>query len=683
MHTDRTIDRIIRAALLAIGIGVMVFAAAGAPAFAYAEDTGAQRIIERLADSYEGKTVILQSNDVHGKLDRYRNMAGLRNELADRGADVYLVDSGDFLQGSQYVAFDKGKSLIPLMNAVGYDLVALGNHEFDYGYDALTQLLQRLEATALCNNVLDEKEKCVFDRTAVIENDGVKIGFFGVATPETKTKASASHTQGLTFLSNQTNPTMIHQAEEDVRALKKDGADIVIGLTHLGADSASAPNRSNDLWKGIRDDGIDLILDAHSHDVMTQGDEGEAIMSTGTLFQYIGMVIIDESEKAIEDRGLYPVTGGTWSDPKVKAISDRIIAEADEIYGGKIGETEVELNCFDSRESASKSSWTNGNRDGETNTGDLVADAYRWYALNALKSGKLGGVKEDHVVGLTNGGSIRSGGKPLLGPGDLTRMDIANALPYGNMIEGIYVTGEELLEVLEASTAKCPDEPIAGFPQVSGIDYTIDSRIAYYPREDPYPNSQEHGPKYIRRVKINNVNGKPFSPKDTYVVAANDFVGAGGDTYNPFARARKVGTGGIDEQVVCEYIAQRLEGTVGEEYKAPAGRIEIKTGEAGEVIKGPNPLVVKTSVKKVKVKKLKKKAVSVAVLTVKNKEGKIRYAKASGSSKLTVDTSSGKVKVKKGTRKGTYRIAIDVTAAGNSFCEKKTVRVTAKVKVVK
>ena len=116
---------------------ILAAAVIGWPAFAYATDDG-------LADSYEGKTVILQSNDVHGAVDGYRHMAGLRDELKSRGADVFLVDSGDFLQGNVYVSYCKGRSAITLMNAAEYDVITIGNHDFDYCWPQLEEYLADL-----------------------------------------------------------------------------------------------------------------------------------------------------------------------------------------------------------------------------------------------------------------------------------------------------------------------------------------------------------------------------------------------------------------------------------------------------------------------------------------------------------------------------------------------------------
>ena len=96
--------------------------------FAYAD-----AVFDTFDDRYDGKTVILQTNDVHGAIDQYKYLAGVKEELIKRGADVYVVDSGDFLQGTIYVSWDTGSSALKMMNSAGYDIVTIGNHDLITG----------------------------------------------------------------------------------------------------------------------------------------------------------------------------------------------------------------------------------------------------------------------------------------------------------------------------------------------------------------------------------------------------------------------------------------------------------------------------------------------------------------------------------------------------------------------
>ena len=146
-----------------------------------------------------GKTVILHTNDVHGEIARYAKVAALKAELEARGADVILVDAGDYSQGTIYVSVNKGADAVTMMNAAGYDLATIGNHEFDYGYEQLMLNMAKANFQVLCANV-SKDGKSIFDANTIIEKGGMKIGFFGLETPEAQTKANPALIQGLTFL---------------------------------------------------------------------------------------------------------------------------------------------------------------------------------------------------------------------------------------------------------------------------------------------------------------------------------------------------------------------------------------------------------------------------------------------------------------------------------------------------
>ena len=185
---------------------------------------------------------------------------------------------------------------------------------------------------------------------------------------------------------------------------------------------------------------------------------------------------------------------------------------------------------------------------------------------------KTGGVTVDekHIVAVTNGGGIRAAIKP----GDITKKDINTVLPFGNTIAVVYITGAELLEALEASTYCVPASTIGGFPQVAGINYTINSAKAYDANPETYPGSTYYGPKTINRVTINNINGEPFDAKATYAVITNNFCAGGGDTYYAFASATsKFDTGIPLDEALMDYITTELKGSIGQEYAEPKGNI--------------------------------------------------------------------------------------------------------------
>lgn len=523
----------------------------------------------------DGKTVILHSNDVHGAIDLYAAMAALKADYEAQGAEVILADAGDYSQGTVYVSVNKGADAVTMMNATGYDVVTLGNHEFDYGYAQLAENMKAAKFQVLCADVLGADGKTIFDANTIIEKGGVKIGFFGLDTPEAQTKANPKLIQGLKFLAGADGKELYDCAAAQVADLKAKGADLVVCLAHLGVDESSEPYTSYDLAKNVQ--GIDFIIDGHSHTVMTAGPTGEAIQSTGTAFANIGVITIDNATKKIVGNELkaiwhteknadgksVTVVDYKTRDEKVAAAAKAIIDPIDKAYGEKFAVSEVALNGTKA---------PNGNRDSETNLGDLITDAMLWKVLADAEIT----VPEENVVAITNGGGIRAS----IGVGDVTKKDINTVLPFGNTLAVVYVKGSELLEALEASTF-CTPESIGGFPQVAGMQFTVATYETYDKNDESYPNSTYYGPKTINRVTIGSINGKDFDPEATYAVITNNFVAGGGDTYYAFAAAtNQFDTGLPLDEVVMEYITKELKGVIGETYAEPAGRIVVDQGVA-------------------------------------------------------------------------------------------------------
>ena len=515
------------------------------------EDTATTREPEVMTEeaTMAGKTVILHTNDVHGAIAGYAYIAQLKADYEAKGAEVILVDAGDYSQGEVYVSDTKGLDAVEMMNATGYNVVSLGNHEFDYGFAQLKDNMSKAKFKVLCADVFNADGTPIFDANyTYTTKSGVKIGFFGMETPETQTKANPALIKGLTFA---TDDAFTKAAADQVKALKDD--DIVICVSHLGVDAESKPYRSTDLYAAVK--GIDFIIDAHSHTVMMKGENGEPIQSTGTKFANIGVIVIDDASKKIESNSLYEIKEDTAKDATVAAAAQKIIDRIDKEYGAVFAKSKVELNGAKA---------PNGNRDSETNNGDLITDAMLWKVMQN-KEGLT--VDADHVVAITNGGGIRD----YIKVGDVTKKDIKTVLPFGNTVAVIYVTGAELLEALEASTYSLP---VGGFPQVCGISYTISTAVAYDANAETYPSSTYYGPKTINRVSINSINGKEFKVDDTYAVVTNNFVADGGDTYYAFAAATsKFDTGMTLDVAVMDYITKELKGVIGEQNAAPQGRI--------------------------------------------------------------------------------------------------------------
>lgn len=545
----------------------MVFAMSSALADKATVD--GQTVMVRTAKiDFAGKTVILHSNDVHGAVDGYAYMPKLKATLEGLGADVILVDAGDFSAGNPYVSLSKGHNAIELMNAVGYDVATLGNHEFDFGYEQLMANLADAQFTTICADVYGPDGNLILPATTIVETaSGLKIGFFGMETPETATKVNPGLIEGIRFA---TFDELYEAAQKAIDELAD--ADVVIGLCHLGVDDESATNgyRSIDMLKKVH--GVDFIIDAHSHTVMVEGPEGEPVQSTGTRFANIGAVVIDNETKAIVDNFLFPVSY-LKQDGDVADLAKSIMEAVDEQYGAVFATTEVRLN----------GDRDPGNRTEETNLGDLITDAMVW---SVVKEGGVEQVEPNAVVGITNGGGIRA----TIEVGDISRKDVNTVLPFGNTVAVIYVTGDELLEALEASSFSTPGA-VGGYPQTSGIEWTLDTTVEYdqgdlYLKADGSETTY-YAPASIKRVTITAINGEPFDPAATYAVVTNNFCAAGGDTYNVFMRAYNEGSGfdtgvPMDEAVVA-YISEVLNGTItAEQYGEPRGTETQIRAEAPE-----------------------------------------------------------------------------------------------------
>ena len=525
-------------------------------------------LAEEPAGELAGEIVILHTNDVHGAISSYAKVAALKAEYEAKGAEVLLMDAGDYIQGEPYVSVSQGETAIRLMNYVGYDVATIGNHEFDYGYENLAELAAAAEFPIIAANVM-YNGKTAFEANKVFElESGVKVGVFGLSTPETATKAHPGKIKGVTFLSGD---DMNKAAQAQVDELTAAGCDYIICLGHLGIDDSSKGYRSVDLLEAVT--GIDVFIDGHSHSSLDDvkalvGEDckvGDTLLtSTGTKLATVGAVVISEDGISIESVDLEKYEG---SDDVVEEAAQLVIDEVDAAYGEVFAKSEVEL-CGEKAP---------GNRTEETNNGDLIADAILW---QAKKDGSLP-VADENVIAITNGGGIRA----AIAAGDITKKDVNTVLPFGNTVAYVTVKGSVLLEALEASTFSTP-EAVGAFPQVSGIKFSIDTNKAFDQGEQ-YPGSTYYAPASINRVTIESINGKAFDPEATYVVVTNDFLAAGGDTYYAFSVSTSVDTGIPMDEAVMSYITEELKGVVtAEKYGEPQGRITVLEPVFTDVVEG-------------------------------------------------------------------------------------------------
>ncbi len=284
---------------------------------------------------YAGKTVILHTNDVHGAVEGYACIPTLRNYFSKMGAEkVLTVDAGDFSQGTDCLSATKGLAAVEMMNAAGYNLVTLGNHEFDFGYEQLMENLSKADFYAICCNVLLETTgQSILNPAMVVKfvpkdnpngDPYLTVGFVGVATPEIAADVNPDLVKDIRFSTTDELYATVQKAVDAMR----DEVNLVIGLCHLGVDGESAANgcSSYDLLSNVT--GIDFVIDGHSHTAMTQGENGEPIQSAGTAFANIGVVVIDNETRKVCDNFLVS-TALIARDEAVAAKAQEIMSASD------------------------------------------------------------------------------------------------------------------------------------------------------------------------------------------------------------------------------------------------------------------------------------------------------------------------------------------------------------------
>ena len=419
----------------------------------------------------EDELVIYYTNDVHTYIDKelsYDNIADLKTQTSLEAADVLLLDAGDHVQGTAYGSMDKGETIISLMNATGYDLATLGNHEFDYGMERALELVEMAEYPYVSANFYHEADGVVGDTvlpsTYYYTLEDFEIAFIGVTTPETFTKSTPAYFQDengnyIYGIGGGTDGKALYDmVQVAIDEAIADGVDLVIALAHLGDDPASQPWTSEELIANTT--GLDAVIDGHSHSTVEGKEvadaEGNAVLltQTGEYFDAIGKMTVNINDLSITTE---LVTEWTGSDAEVAAIKDEWIAAIDEQLGQLIGYAEVTFDNYDAE----------GNRlvrKQETNTGDFAADAL-YYLFEEMDM--------DVDVAIMNGGGVRN--KAITG--ELSYKTMKDIHTFGNVACLQTITGQQLLDALEWGARGATEEEIGGFLHVSGITYEIHTYI--------------------------------------------------------------------------------------------------------------------------------------------------------------------------------------------------------------
>ena len=506
--------------------------------------------------------VILYENDVHCAVEGYSKLAAMKNELKSEYEYVGVVSSGDFVQGGTLGAVSKGEYIVELMNLVGYDAIAPGNHEFDYTISRLTELYELSETKYIsCNFAKIGEEKTYFEPYTIVSYGDVDIAYIGIITPETITSARPSQFRNengeIIYTFNESR--LYELVQESIDEATEDGADYVIALSHIGYDESGELNDVTDVIENT--DGLDVVLDAHSHSVIEEkivkdksGDD-VLLSSTGTGFENIGKLTIANGEF---DTELVKTETYTKTDADVDAYIAEINESYAELGNRKIGESKVELITHNEE-------GTRLVRTAETNLGNLCSDAL-FFVTNA-------------DVSYVNGGGLRA---PIKS-GDMTFNDIYSVFPFNNRIVTAEITGQVLLDMLEMSMISYPEEDGA-FPHMSGITFSVNKSIPSSIKVDENGFfTKVDGDYRVYDVKVldkESGNYKALELDKKYILAAADYYILNfGSGMSMFKDAKVVESEGmLDVEVLERYITDNLNGVIGEEYKDVVNRITFTDG---------------------------------------------------------------------------------------------------------
>ena len=506
--------------------------------------------------------VILFENDVHCAVDGYAKLSAMKNELLESGARVGVVSAGDFVQGGSLGVISKGEYIVRLMNLVGYDAAALGNHEFDYRIDRLKELTQMLEAKAVCCNLKKNGEAgTVFEPYTVVSYGDTDIAYIGITTPDTITSSSPAQfmDESGEYIYSFEGNRLYEAVQESIDAAKKDGAEYIIALSHLGTENVYEQWSAQTLIQNTS--GLDAVLDGHSHIVVeslhVEDKDGNDVIvsSTGTKFANIGKLTISGESIKTE---LVAAEGYEKTDEAVTKYIEEINAEYQKLGERKIGESKVALTITDE----------NGNRiirTTETNLGDLCADAYR--------------VMAGADIGFINGGGIRTS----IDAGEITFNEILGVFPFNNGTSIAEVTGQQIADALEFSVMDYPNER-GGFQHVSGLTFEFDPIVpSSVVLDENTAFAGVSGQRRVRNIQVMSKESGEYEPIDLnkiYTLASHSYLlGEQGDGYSMFRNVKSLNnTGILDVELLENYITEKLGGIVGEEYANSRNRINVLDG---------------------------------------------------------------------------------------------------------
>lgn len=448
------------------------------------------------------RITIFHTNDIHGWIMSRRSprpsdggrvvggAAAFKSLVDGERGPKLVIDAGDWFQGTPEGNVPKGQSLVEVFNAVGYDAVEIGNHEFDFGEANLERLTRGLKMPVLGANVYiaGTRRRPSWLKPFIIKDvAGVKVGIFGLLTTNMRNLAFPANIRGLEFRRE------VDEARDEVAALKKRGATVIIAVTHVGHEQPGMAEFEGDETIAREVPGIDVILGGHSHTFLRPAEKdprnGTLIVQSGAYLVAADRVTLDidpATKRVVSSRGeLVDLdVDRLGEDPAVAAVVAKQVAAVSKVYDVVIAK---------SREQLSRKP------DGESPLGDWMTDCERRWAGADLAIQNSGGIRND------------------LSRGPVTKRDIFSIMPFDNSVEVLTMDGRLVADVLDHGVDKTK-----GMIQVSGASFRYD--------RDADPG---------RRLSGLTIGGRPLDQRRLYKVATIDFLVKGGDGYRPFSRAEK------------------------------------------------------------------------------------------------------------------------------------------------
>jgi len=492
---------------------------------------GVTSIVKNNAGDKDFDLFVVHTNDVHARITPadggmgYSRLATMLETGRSITDNILLLDAGDVSHGTNLANLFEGETVGVLLDMLGYDAVAPGNHDFNYGYKRLVEAAEIAEEYSnlrvLSANVVDEDGYLVFQPYQVYDFNGFTVGVVGLTTPDTKTKSHPKNTEGIAFLNEE-----IFAIGQEAIDIARTYVDYVIVLGHIGLDPDGASGLTSEMI--VRSiNGIDLFIDGHSHTTLEKGLKvnDTYIVSAGSYLRNVGVVEINVRDGKVvgttpmlipaedvlnpQESDLARAYGITEvpTNPKVDEYIASMQGQLSDVLSKVIAKIPMDLDG----ERANV-------RTRPTNLSKIIT------AAMTEQSGA--------DFSITNGGGIRAS----LKAGPVTIGDVITVLPFTNILTVVEMTGADVYAAFEHGYRMLPEQN-GGFAQ-------SDLNVVYNRFAEP-------GKRIIRVL----LNGKPIDRNKTYRVATNDFLAAGGDGYTMFGRI--LTEGDLLSDVLIEYLSNQ------------------------------------------------------------------------------------------------------------------------------